>query len=91
MVTIAGEVQQQVEAYLSKSRGRLHGFNDAEIREVVDELRSHITDKLAMSGQITPATVDAALAALGRKNWPASTSPKICSRGRKSASRRCRS
>jgi hypothetical protein len=65
MATIADDAQQRIEAYLSKLRGRLRGFNDAEVREVVDELRSHITDKLAMSGQITPSTVDAALAALG--------------------------
>jgi hypothetical protein len=65
MVTTADDAQQRIEAYLSKLRGRLRGFNDAEVREVVDELRSHITDKLAMSRQITPATVDAALAALG--------------------------
>jgi hypothetical protein len=65
MATITDDAQQRIEAYLAKLRGRLRGFGDAEVREVVDELRSHITDKFAMSGQVTPATVDAALAALG--------------------------
>ncbi len=70
---MAGDAQQKIEAYLGRLRGRLRGANDAEVREIVDELRSHILDKAAASSQlnddahseITPAAVDAALAALG--------------------------
>jgi len=65
MTTIADDAQPRIEAYLAKLRGRLRGFNDAEVREVVDELRSHITDKLALSGPMTAAAVDSVLAALG--------------------------
>jgi len=69
MMTMAGDAQQKIEAYLGRLRGRLRGANEAEVREIVDELRSHILDKAAASeegrGEITPAAVDAALAALG--------------------------
>ena len=65
MTTTADNSQQRIEAYLAKLRGRLRGFNDAEVREVVEELRSHITDKLALSGSMTAAAIDSVLAALG--------------------------
>lgn len=67
-MTVTGESQQKIEAYLGKLRGRLRGVNDTEVREIVEELRSHILDKAATgeaSGEMTPAGVDAALAALG--------------------------
>src|SRR5271169_4784376 len=68
-MTMAGDAQQRIEAYLGRLRGRLRGANDEEVREIVAELRSHIIDKAAVSGEangeITPAGVDAALAALG--------------------------
>jgi hypothetical protein len=71
-MTMAGDSQQRIDAYLGRLRGRLRGANEEEIREIVDELRSHILDKAAASsqlndeanGEITPAGVDAALAAL---------------------------
>jgi hypothetical protein len=65
MTTTPDDARQRIEAYLAKLRGRLRGFNDAEVREVVDELRSHITDKLALSGSMTAAAIDSVLAALG--------------------------
>ncbi|MFY9843555.1 MAG: hypothetical protein WA718_17790 [Terriglobales bacterium] len=72
-MTITGDAQQRIDFYLGKLRGRLRGANDEEVREIVDELRSHIMDKAAASsqlndetnGEITPAGVEAALAALG--------------------------
>jgi uncharacterized membrane protein len=68
-MTVAGDAQQRIEAYLGRLRGRLRGANEAEVREIVEELRSHILDKAAASeeahGEITSAGVDAALAALG--------------------------
>lgn len=62
---MASDVQQRIEAYLSRLRGRLQGVNGEEVREIVEELRSHIMDKAAASGEVTAAGVDAALAALG--------------------------
>ena len=63
------DTQQKIDAYLGRLRGRLRGANDAEVREIVDELRSHIVDKAAASGEadaeITAAGVDEALGALG--------------------------
>jgi hypothetical protein len=69
-MTMPGDAQQRIEAYLGRLRQRLRGVKDEDIREIVEELRSHIMDKLAMdkaaaSGEATPAGVDAALAALG--------------------------
>ena len=48
-----------------KLRARLRGMNDDDVREIVEELRAHITDKAAASGEFTAATVDSALGALG--------------------------
>jgi hypothetical protein len=72
-MTMTGDSQQRIDAYLGRLRGRLRGANEEEIREIVDELRSHILDKAAASsqlndevnGEITLAGVDAALAGLG--------------------------
>jgi hypothetical protein len=72
-MTTTGDTQKRIDAYLGRLRGRLRGVHDHEVREIVEELRSHIMDKAAASGEangeangeITPAGVDAALAALG--------------------------
>jgi len=68
-MTIPGDAQQRIEAYLGRLRGRLRGVNDVEVREIVEELRSHIVDKVTSSGdasgEITSPAVDAALAAMG--------------------------
>src|SRR5208282_2268991 len=64
-MTMPGDTQQRIEVYLGRLRQRLRGMNDEDAREIVAELRSHITDKAAASGEVTPAAVDAALAALG--------------------------
>ncbi|HYW39946.1 MAG TPA: DUF1700 domain-containing protein [Terriglobales bacterium] len=64
-MTMSGDVQQRVETYLGRLQRRLRGVKDEQVREIVEELRSHIMDKVAASGEVTPAGVDAALAALG--------------------------
>jgi hypothetical protein len=72
-MTMTGDSQQRINAYLGRLRGRLRGIRDEEVREILEELRSHIMDKAAASkeaageanGEITAAGVDAALAALG--------------------------
>jgi Protein of unknown function (DUF1700) len=60
-----GDAQKKMEAYLGRLRGRLRGMNDAEAREVVEELRSHIVDRASDGEVVTASGVDAALAALG--------------------------
>ena len=60
-----GDSRQRIEAYLGTLRGRLRGIPEQEVREIVDELRSHIIDRSAAAGEITATGVDAALAALG--------------------------
>jgi HAAS domain-containing protein len=59
------DAQQKIESYLSRLRQHLRGLRSEDAREIVEELRSHITDKAAASGEITPTGVDAALALLG--------------------------
>jgi hypothetical protein len=68
-MTIGGDAQHRIDSYLGTLRGRLRGMNHDEVREIVEELRSHILDKATASGgpngEITEAGIDAALAALG--------------------------
>src|ERR1700687_316178 len=64
-MTMPVDAQQRIDAYLGRLRQRLRGVKDEEVREIVEELRSHIMDKAAASGEATAAGVDAALAALG--------------------------
>jgi hypothetical protein len=64
-MSMPGDAQQRIEAYLSRLRARLRGMNDEDACDIVEELRSHIVDKATASGDVTPAGVDAALAALG--------------------------
>jgi uncharacterized membrane protein len=73
-MTIAADSQRRIDAYLGRLRARLGGINDEEVREIVEELRSHIIDKAAAhemtngeraQGEVTSAGVDVALAALG--------------------------
>jgi uncharacterized membrane protein len=59
------DAQKTIDAYLSRLRQRLRGLNDEDVREIIEELRSHIMDKSATDGPITIASVDAALARLG--------------------------
>ncbi len=68
-MTITADSRQRIEAYLGRLRGRLRGFNQEEVREIVEELRSHVMDKAAAaggaSGEVTTSGIDAALSALG--------------------------
>jgi hypothetical protein len=64
-MTTSGDAQQKIDAYFGRLRQRLRGMNDADVREIVEELRSHITDKAAAGGEVTAAGVDAAIARLG--------------------------
>jgi hypothetical protein len=62
---MAEDAQQRIETYLGRVRGRLRGVKDEDVREIVEELRSHVMDKVTSAGEATAADVDAALAALG--------------------------
>jgi hypothetical protein len=64
-MTKAGDAQHKIEAYLGRLRQLLCGMNAEDAREIVEELRSHITEKAAGSGQVTAAGVETALARLG--------------------------
>ena len=68
-MTMANEVQQKIDNYLSRLRAALPGLPEDEARDIVEELRSHITEKTSSSisagGTVSLAAVDATLAALG--------------------------
>jgi hypothetical protein len=64
-MAIESDAQQLIEAYLKNLCTKLRGLNRDDINEIVEELRSHIQDKAASSGELTVAGVSEALAALG--------------------------
>jgi len=64
-MTTASAEQQKVEGYLARLRERLRGLNPDDVRDIVEELRSHIMEKAAASGEVTAAGVDVALDTLG--------------------------
>ena len=55
--------QAHLDTYLAQVHRHLHGLSDAEARETLAELRSHVLDRT--DGQLSPAGVEAAIAALG--------------------------
>src|SRR3954451_11786756 len=52
-----------LDTYLAQVRRGLKGLSEAEIREVLLELRAHVLDKV--EGNLTPRSVETALAELG--------------------------
>jgi Protein of unknown function (DUF1700) len=64
-MTTSGDAQQKIEAYLGRLRQRLRGMNEDDLRDIVEEIRSHITDKASAGGVVTAAAVDSAVARLG--------------------------
>ncbi len=66
MAMAAGDAQQTIETYLARLRARLGGISEQDVREIVEELRSHIVDKAGAGAEgVTAAGVSATLAALG--------------------------
>jgi uncharacterized membrane protein len=61
--------EQRIEAYLNRLRASLRGFKNEEVNEIVDELRSHIFEKISESENELPGiadnALDVALAGLG--------------------------
>ncbi len=64
-MTTLSNTEQKIDAYLNRLRRSLRGLRPEEIREIVEELRSHILDKASTGGEAGDAAVDAALAGLG--------------------------
>lgn len=61
--------EQRIEGYLNRLRSNLRGFKSEDANEIVDELRSHILEKVAESEKELPGVaetaLDVALAGLG--------------------------
>ena len=55
--------QAHLDTYLAQVHRHLRGLSDAEARETLAELRAHVLDRT--DGQLSPAAVEAAIAALG--------------------------
>lgn len=64
-MAMSGDAHHKIEIYLGRLRQRLRRMKDEDVREIIEELRSHIMDKSAAGGPITIASVDAALTGLG--------------------------
>jgi uncharacterized membrane protein len=62
---MTNDAQQNIEGYLNRLRAGLRGLHREDVREIVEEMRSHIMEKAARTEGLSPAGVDAALAALG--------------------------
>ena len=55
----------KIDRYLEELAAALDQLGRDKVRDIVEELRSHITDKVATSSQPTPAGISAVLAELG--------------------------
>jgi hypothetical protein len=64
-MNVSAESQQKIDAYLNTLRRLLRGVNEADARDIVEELRSHILDRAAADGEVTPSAIAHALTALG--------------------------
>jgi uncharacterized membrane protein len=62
---MASDGQQQIDAYLSRLRTGLRGLHSDEVRDIVEELRSHVIEKSSEAGEISASRVEATLTALG--------------------------
>jgi len=65
MATEREQAQKKIEDYLRSLRSRLRGMSSETSREIIEELRSHIADKVTIDGELVAQKVDATLAALG--------------------------
>lgn len=64
----AQEAEQKIDSYLKQVRARLRGLPDAHVREITAELRAHILERAAPTGELTIETVGRTLEALGSPN-----------------------
>jgi hypothetical protein len=65
MASAKSDAHERIDAYLAKLRKRLRDLNEQDVREIVEELRSHILDRANVGGEMSVGKVDVALAALG--------------------------
>lgn len=65
MATESEQAQKKIDNYLVCLGSRLRGLSSETSREIIEEMRSHIADKVTINGELIPKKVDAALAALG--------------------------
>ncbi len=66
MASLTDDAQQKIDAYLAMLRKRLRGMDEKDVREIIEELRSHILDRASVNGEEVTATgVGATLGALG--------------------------
>ena len=62
---MASEADRKIDAYLLQLRACLRGVTGEEVRDIVEEMRSHIVEKSTVHGELNSNAVDAALAGLG--------------------------
>ena len=72
------EARKKIETYLKQVRERLRGFREDQVREITEELRSHIMERAAVHGELTVVGVNAALEALGSPEEIGSTRSMKC-------------
>jgi len=59
-MAMSGDAHHKIEIYLGRLRQRLRRMKDEDVREIIEELRSHIMDKSAADAPITIAAVEPA-------------------------------
>lgn len=57
--------QRKLDGYLAELRGRLHTLPEAQVTDIVEEIRSHVLDSAASGGTLNVAAIDASLYRLG--------------------------
>lgn len=65
---MANDARTQIDIYLNRLQRRLKRLPADEMREIVEELRTHIVERASESGSLTRTGVDKALATLGDPN-----------------------
>ena len=58
--------RREIEAYLNRVRRGLRALDEEDVREILEELKSHILDESGAGGETTAASVASTLARLGR-------------------------
>ena len=64
-MTGADAARRRLDMYLGEVRGVLRGLDPAEVREILDELKSHVLDRVGGEAGLTDTAVQAALTGLG--------------------------
>ena len=57
--------ESKIDRYLEELAAALDQLGPEQVRDIVEELRSHIADEVATGGQATPARISSVLAGLG--------------------------